>query len=161
MPNMQLRPQKLLHFIVMHALCSTAIKFFVKERGTIHTFLSCHVFAFTVVVFKSQVAHSLITFGTYAQQGVYQQDNVIKSFSSNTCLKLNTSKCEVVRISPPTQEQSVLQVGDSHISISEAAKCLGVWWNSSLSARHSVTESVGKLGQKSFLCSWQTRCLSG
>ena len=58
---------------------------------------------------------------------VYQQDNVIISFSSDTCLKLNTSKCEIVRISPPTQEQSVLQVGVSHISTSEAIKCLGVF----------------------------------
>ena len=75
---------------------------------------------------------------------VYQQDNIIKSFSSDTCFELNACKCEAVWICPPTQEQSVLQVGDSHISISEAAKCLGVWWNSSLSARHSVTENIGK-----------------
>ena len=81
---------------------------------------------------------------------VYQQDNVIKSFSSDTCLKLNTSKCEIVRISPPTQEQSVLQVGVSHISTSEAVKCLGVWWNSSLSAKHSVTENICK-ARRAFL----------
>ena len=62
---------------------------------------------------------------------------------------LNTSKCEIIRISPPTQKQSVLQVGVSHISTS---KCLGVWWNSSLLAKHCHCKArraffdLGRLG---------------
>ena len=75
---------------------------------------------------------------------VCKQDAVINSFVSDSCLKLNSTKCEVLRISPYSHETTVVPIGNSNISTSDAAKCLGVWWNSSLSAKHSVMENISK-----------------
>lgn len=80
---------------------------------------------------------------------VCKQDTVINSFASDSCLKLNTTKCEVVRISPLTHETTVVLISNSDVSTSDAAKCLGVWWNSSLSAKHSIIENITK-AQRAF-----------
>ena len=79
-----------------------------------------------------------------SSDSVTEQDKVIKSFAADFCLRLNTSKFEAVKISPYSHETAVIQIGDSTISTSKTSKCLGVWWNSSLSAQHSVTENVNK-----------------
>ena len=79
-----------------------------------------------------------------SSESVSEQDKVIKSFTSDSCLRLNTSKFEAVKISPYSHETAVVQIGDSSISTSKTSKCLGVWWNSNLSAQHSVTENVNK-----------------
>ena len=78
-----------------------------------------------------------------SSDAISKQDAVINSFASVTCLKLNTTKFEVVKISPYTHETAVVPIGNSNIT-SNAAKCLGVWLNSSLSAKHSVIENINK-----------------
>jgi hypothetical protein len=47
---------------------------------------------------------------------IYKQDEVIKSFASDFCLKLNTTKCEVVKISPYSHDMAVVQIGNSSIT---------------------------------------------
>ena len=79
-----------------------------------------------------------------SSDSVTKQDKVIKSFASDSCLRLSTSKFEAVKISPYSHETAVIQIGDSTIFTSKTSKCLGVWWNSNLSAQHSVTENVNK-----------------
>ena len=79
-----------------------------------------------------------------SSDSVTSQDKVIKSFTTESCLRLNTSKFEAVKISPHHHETAVVQIGDSSISTSDSAKCLGVWWNSCLSAQHSVSDNVNK-----------------
>ena len=77
---------------------------------------------------------------TESSESVSRQDRVINSFSSDSCLKLNTAKFEAVKISPSSHDAAVVQIGCSSISTSDTAKCLGVWWNSSLSAQHSTSD---------------------
>lgn len=57
--------------------------------------------------------------------------------ASVSCLKLNGAKSEIVKVSPNAHTSTVVKTGNS-------AKCLDVWWNSSLSAKHSVTENINK-----------------
>ena len=79
-----------------------------------------------------------------SSDSVTEQDKVIKSFASDCCLRLNTSKFKAVKISPYSHETAVIQIGDSTISTSKTSKCRGVWWNSNLSAQHSITVNVNK-----------------
>ena len=101
--------------------------------------------------------HGLHIRGTYMGGAIHADDlrttaassdsvteQVITSFASDSCLRLNTSKFETVKISPYSHETAVIQIGDSTISTSKTSKCLGVWWNSNLSAQHSITENVNK-----------------
>ena len=37
-----------------------------------------------------------------------------------------------------------VQINDSCVQISSSAKCLGVWWQHDLLAKHSVAESINK-----------------
>ena len=69
-----------------------------------------------------------------SSDSISRQDEVINSFASDACLKLNTTKFEVVKISPYSRDMAFVQIGNSNISTSSASKCLGVWWNSNLSA---------------------------
>ena len=78
-----------------------------------------------------------------SSDAISKQETVINSFASVSGLKLSTTKFEVVKISPYTHETAVVLIGNSNIT-SNAAKCLGVWWNSSLSAKHSVIENINK-----------------
>jgi hypothetical protein len=79
-----------------------------------------------------------------SSETVSRQDRVINSFSSDSCLKLNTAKFEAVKISSRSHDAAMVQIGCSSISTSDTAKCLGVWWNSSLSAQHSVSDNINK-----------------
>ena len=76
-----------------------------------------------------------------SSDSVSRQDEVINSFASDSCLKLNTTKFEVVKIS---RDMAFVQIGNSIISTSSASKCLGVWWNSNLSAQTSVSDNINK-----------------
>ena len=74
-----------------------------------------------------------------SSDSVTEQDKVIKSFASDSCLRLNTSKFEAVKISPYSHETAVIQIGDSTISTSKTSKCLGVWWNSNTPSLKMLT----------------------
>ena len=53
---------------------------------------------------------------TASSDFVSRQDEVISSFASNTCLKLNQTKFEIVQISPYSHSTSVVQIGDTSVS---------------------------------------------
>ena len=72
------------------------------------------------------------------------QADIIKEFTVDSCLKLNASKLEIVRISTQSQESESLQINDISVCTSSSAKCLGVWWQHDLSAKRSVTENIIK-----------------
>ena len=83
--------------------------------------------------------HGLHIRGTYMGGAIHADDlrttatssdsvteQVITSFASDSCLRLNTSKFKTVKISPYLHETAVIQIGDSTISTSKTSKCLGV-----------------------------------
>ena len=73
------------------------------------------------------------------------QEEVINQFSEGTSLKLNQEKLEVVKISANSQEYNpTLRIGNRDVSTSVSARCLGVWWNSILTAKDSVRENINK-----------------
>ena len=74
---------------------------------------------------------------------VWQQADVIQDFTQDTCLNINISKLEVVKISITPQAESLLVAGHS-VTTTSAAKCLGVWWQLNLSASLSVNENIKK-----------------
>ena len=88
------------------------------------------------------------------------RNRVINSFSSDSCLKLNTAKFEAVKISPYSHDAAVVQIGCSSISTSDTAKCLGVWWNSSLSAQHSASDNINK-ARRAFFALSRLRAFQG
>ena len=77
-------------------------------------------------------------------EALSQQNAVINQFARDSCLRLNNTKIEVIKISPFSQHETVVQLENYTMPTSNAAKCLGVWWNSSLSAKHSVCENINK-----------------
>ena len=59
-------------------------------------------------------------------EAVSQQNAVINQFARDSCLRLNTSKTEIVKISPFSQEESLVVELESHtLPAVNAAKCLG------------------------------------
>ena len=67
-------------------------------------------------------------------QSIITQSSEINSFTNNVGLKLNTSKLEVIQISQkPTEPQDITLV-DVTITTKKSARCLGVEWQSNLSA---------------------------
>ena len=81
---------------------------------------------------------------TASAEAISQPNAVINQFARDSCLSLNTKKTEIVKISPFSCEEAIVQLESHTLPTTNAAKCLGVWWNSSLSARHSVTENISK-----------------
>ena len=88
-------------------------------------------------------ADDLRTTGS-SSNSIYKQGELINSFASDFCLKLNTTKCEVVKISPYSHDMTEVQIGNSSITTWNVSKCVGVWWNSSLSAKNSVSDKINK-----------------
>lgn len=72
------------------------------------------------------------------------QTDIIKDFTVDSCLKLNASKLEIIKISTQSHVPESVQINDSCVQISSSAKCLGVWWQHDLLAKHSVAESINK-----------------
>lgn len=77
-------------------------------------------------------------------ESTVSQANIIKNFTDDSCLKLNNSKLEVIRISTQPFESESLQINDISVSTSSSAKCLGVWWQHNLSAKRSISENINK-----------------
>ncbi len=85
-------------------------------------------------------------------EAILEQNNVIHQFATDACLRLNSNKAEIVRISSSAHEDSVVvQLGNCSLPTVNAAKCLGVWWCSSLSAKNSVTENISKARRETSL----------
>ena len=75
---------------------------------------------------------------------VRQQADVIQDFTQDTCLNLNVSKLEVVKISKTPQAVESLHVAGDSVTTTTAAKCLGVWYQSNLSASLFMNENIKK-----------------
>ena len=75
---------------------------------------------------------------------VRQQADVIQDFTQDTCLNLNVSKLEVVKISKISHAVETLLVAGHSVTTTSAAKCLGVCWQSNLSASLSANENIKK-----------------
>ena len=76
-----------------------------------------------------------------SKKSVSTQADIVANFMKDTCLKLNSSKLEIVKISSQPQENESVQINDVNICTTSSAKCLGVWWQSNLSAKRSVHEN--------------------
>ena len=61
---------------------------------------------------------------------VASQDEIKNKFSAKTCLQLDPEIFEIVKI----------YIGNRDVPTTESARCLGVWWNSRLTAKESVNE---------------------
>ena len=79
-----------------------------------------------------------------SMESTASQADIIKDFTVDSCLKLNASKLEIVKISTQSHVPESVQINDSCVQISSSAKCLGVWWQHDLLAKHSVAESINK-----------------
>ena len=79
-----------------------------------------------------------------SKKSVSTQADIVANFMKDTCLKLNSSKLEIVKISSQPQENESVQINDVNICTTSSAKCLGVWWQSNLSAKRSVHENINK-----------------
>ena len=72
------------------------------------------------------------------------QSNITNKFASSSCLRLNSSKLELMRISKLPQPSETIVIGEQSVATSDAAACVGVWWQTNLSAAHSVAENIAK-----------------
>ena len=82
---------------------------------------------------------------------VRQQTDVIQDFTKDTCVNLNVSKLDVVKISKTPQAVESLLVAGHSVTTTSAAKYLGVWWQSNLSASLSVNENIKKARKAFFV----------
>jgi len=70
-----------------------------------------------------------------------------KNFNNN---KPQSLKLKVVKISKTLQPLENLQVAGHTVGTTPAAKCLGVWWRSNLSASKSANKNIKK-ARRAFL----------
>ena len=63
-----------------------------------------------------------------SKDAVTKQANIISKFAKDTCLKLNVSTLEVLRISHQPKGPEMLNIADVPITTTPTAKCLGVLW---------------------------------
>ena len=75
---------------------------------------------------------------------VASQFSEIDAFTSDVGLRLNTSKLELIQVSQTQIEPIQVQVGDHLLTIKRSARCLGIQWQSSLSASESVKTKISK-----------------
>ena len=79
-----------------------------------------------------------------SMESTASQADIIKDFTVDSCLRLNASKLEIVKISTQSHVPESVQINDSCVQLSSSAKCLSVWWQHDLLAKHSVAESINK-----------------
>ena len=91
------------------------------------------------------------------QKKIFHQASVIQQFTDYTCLKLNISKLEVVKISKAPEHPENLEIAVHTMCTIPAAKWLGVWWQSNCSASKSVNENIKK-ARKAFFALGSLRC---
>ena len=93
-------------------------------------------------------------------QSIITQSSEINSFTNNVGLKLNTSKLEVIQLSQkPTEPQDITLV-DVAITTKKSARCLGVEWQSNLSASKSISTNIAK-ARKAFFGLGSTKAFHG
>ena len=70
---------------------------------------------------------------------IVSQSSEIHSFASDVGLKLNKSKLEVIQLSQKLTLPLEINLGDVSMTTKKSARCLGIQWQSNLSAKHSVS----------------------
>ena len=88
------------------------------------------------------------------------QSSEIHSFINEAGLNLNTSKFEIIQFSQIPINHLNFKVGGTKISTKHSASCLGVQWQSNLSAKESVTTNIAK-ARKAFFALGSTRAFHG
>ena len=83
-------------------------------------------------------------------QSVISQYSDIHSFTSDVGLKLNASKLEVIQISQNPKAPVEITLGNHALTTKRTARCLGIQWQSNLSANESVSTNITK-ARKTFL----------
>ena len=69
-----------------------------------------------------------------SMESTASQADIIKDFTVDSCLKLNASKLEIVKILTQSHVPESVLINDSCVQIFSSAKCLGVWWQHDLLA---------------------------
>ena len=90
-------------------------------------------------------------------QSIITQSSEINSFTNNVGLKLNTSKLQLSQ--KPTEPQDIALV-DVTITTKKSARCLGVEWQSNLSASKSISTNIAK-ARKAFFGLGSTKAFHG
>ena len=70
--------------------------------------------------------------------------SILWNCTSVVGLRLNTSKLELIQVSQTPTEPIQIQVGDHLLTTKQSARCLGIQWQSSLSASESVKTNISK-----------------
>ena len=86
------------------------------------------------------------------------QISTIKKFTEDNFLKLNTSKCEIVKSSSRTNQESI-EVGECSFPVSGEAICLGYQWKQDLSSS-SVIQNCQRAERLTFSLA-ASICFSG
>ena len=77
-------------------------------------------------------------------QSIISQYSDIHSFTSDVGLKLNASKLEVIQISQNPKAPVEITLGNHALTTKWTARCLGIQWQSNLSANESVSTNITK-----------------
>ena len=77
-------------------------------------------------------------------QSIISQYSDIHSFTSDVGLKLNASKLEVIQISQNPKAPVEITLGNHALTTKRTARCLGIQWQSNLSANESVSTNITK-----------------
>ena len=96
-------------------------------------------------------ADDIRTLATSAES-LQQQVDLVKNFAAKHFLKPNIEKCEVVVFTRSHQEdEPVCEIEGTFPPVSDAGKCLGVWWKGNLMATKSIEENIKKARRAFFL----------
>ena len=81
-----------------------------------------------------------------SEDSLRKQIDMVKSFADRNLLKLNVSKCEIVRFSKSSSvaELPACEVDGAVMPAGDAGKCLGYWWCGNLTASRGVEENIKK-----------------
>ena len=91
---------------------------------------------------------------------IVSQSSEIHSFASDVSLKLNKSKLEVIQLSKKTTLPLEINLGDVSMTTKKSARCLGIQWQSNLSAKDSVSTNITK-ARRAFFRLGSTKAFHG
>ena len=77
-------------------------------------------------------------------EDVAEQAAIVDSFTKSRGLCLCPEKCALLTSSRKPASASGITIGDTCLPIEHSVKCLGIWWDSSLSSKTSVSERIKK-----------------
>ena len=75
---------------------------------------------------------------------VITQSTEISNFALDVGLQLNTSKLELIQVSQRPKDPIQINLGEHTLETKKSARCLGVQWQSNLSASESISVNISK-----------------